>query len=37
MFGHGRYNAGILVELKDGVKIDTHNANQVEDTRNKLQ
>ena len=37
MFGHGRYNAGILIRLEDGYKIDTSDAKQVEETRNKLQ
>ncbi|KAH0828740.1 male sterility protein-domain-containing protein [Lanmaoa asiatica] len=36
MFGHGRYNAGILVELVDAYKIDTSDEKQVEETRNKL-
>ncbi|KAF8552805.1 NAD(P)-binding protein [Imleria badia] len=37
MFGHGRYNAGVLIDLEDGYKIDTNDAKQVEETRNKLQ
>lgn len=37
MFGHARYNAGVLIELEDGFKIDVNDLNQVEDTRNKLQ
>ncbi|KAG8221465.1 hypothetical protein J3R82DRAFT_1672 [Butyriboletus roseoflavus] len=37
MFGHGRYNAGVLIELEDGYKIDPNDTKQVEETRNKLQ
>jgi hypothetical protein len=37
MFGHGRYNAGLLIELEESFKIDTSDARQVEETRNKLQ
>lgn len=37
MFGHGRYNAGLLIDLEDGYKIDTRDVRQVEETSNKLQ
>ena len=37
MFGHGRYNAGVLIDLEDGYKIDPTDPKQVEETRNKLQ
>ncbi|KAF8132584.1 hypothetical protein EV363DRAFT_1583468 [Boletus edulis] len=37
IFGHARYNAGVLIQLGDGYKIDTSDAKQVGETRNKLQ
>lgn len=37
MFGHGRYNAGVLIDLEDGYKIDPTDPKQVEEMRNKLQ
>ncbi|KIJ62318.1 hypothetical protein HYDPIDRAFT_114825 [Hydnomerulius pinastri MD-312] len=36
LFGYGRYNAGALIELKEGHHIDTNDHRLVEETRNKL-
>ena len=36
MFGHGRYSAGILIQLKDGFNVDRDDPNQVEGAINQL-
>ncbi|KAF8836796.1 NAD(P)-binding protein [Paxillus ammoniavirescens] len=36
MFGYGRYNAGVLIELLEDHQIDTNDEKKMEGTRNEL-
>ncbi|KAF9223090.1 hypothetical protein BS17DRAFT_734654 [Gyrodon lividus] len=36
MFGYGRYNAGVLIELLEGHQIDTNDEKKMEETRNEI-
>ncbi|KIK95786.1 hypothetical protein PAXRUDRAFT_826671 [Paxillus rubicundulus Ve08.2h10] len=36
MFGYGRYNAGVLIELLEDHRIDTDDEKKMEETRDEL-